>query len=126
LIGTVSAAFGLSWLLLLRMDPFNQTQFDRQAWVAAPPDRGPMTRDLLRRHLKKGTGRQEVLALLGKPNGRVTYKGQPLVEGAGYERTREILRYSLGAWSGYRMDPDYLDLAFDESGRLIGAWVWQS
>ncbi|MCC2668438.1 MAG: hypothetical protein K0Q72_909 [Armatimonadetes bacterium] len=126
LIGTVSAAFGLSWLLLLRLDPFNQARFDRQAWVAAPGDRGPMTSDLLRRHLKKGTGRQEVLALLGKPDQRKTHQGKPLVEGAGSERTREILRYSLGNWSGLRMDTDYLDLAFDESGRLIGAWVWQS
>ena len=128
LIAANTMALALCGLLLDRVDPFNQARFDRHAWQTpcATAQRGPMTRNLERRHLRKGMRRDAVLALLGKPDKRESYQGRPLVEGRDYERAREIIRYDLGPWSGFAMDWDHLDLAFDEAGRLLGWWVWQS
>ncbi len=122
-------AVGAGWLQL-RLSPFHRAPFQQQRWLEARTDRdslrGRMAGSLVRRHLKKGMKREAVVRLLGPPDGREQYRGRPLVEGRGYERTREILRYYLGDWSGMRLDGDYLDIAIDGSGQLIGAWIWQS
>lgn len=124
----MSIAGCLIWLD--RSDPFNQRPFDAQVWRSAPYDRnsprGKMTRDLIRHHLRSGMSRAEVVRLLGEPQEARRFAGSPLVEKPGYEQAREVLTYPLGAWSGFRMDMDLLDVAFDEQGRVIGAWHWQS
>ena len=130
LLAILASGLGLTWLLLLRLDPFNQAPFNQQIWLTAKGDpenpRGPMARALIARRLKKGIPRAQVIQLLGAPDQTETFQGRRMVDTSGYEHTRSILRYYLGAWSGMRIDGDYLDLAFDGSGRLIGAWIWQN
>jgi hypothetical protein len=119
LIGICAAAVALFWFLLFKASPFNQKRFDRQAWLSAQLDqncpRGPMAGHLIRAHLKPGTRREQVIALLGKPDSEDKSKdGAP------------IYRYYLGNWSGFRMDGDYLDIRFDTTGRVTVAYTWQS
>ncbi len=67
--GVVSCALllGLIWYCFLRWSP---REFDPKAWATANPEkRGEMVQDLLCRHPLKGMSRDEVLKLLGHPNG---------------------------------------------------------
>lgn len=106
--------------------PFDEMRFDRALWISkAPwkedglygadqPLRGMMLDDLLTNHLRAGMTREEVRAMLGPANGSSKF-GVP----------REW-SYGLGAWSGMRMDGDYLSVVFDARGRVERFWAWQS
>jgi hypothetical protein len=119
LIGICAAAVALSGFLLFKASPFNRRPFDRQVWLSAKHDqdcpRGPMAGNLIRAHLKPGARREQVISLLGKPDSEDRSEAGALV-----------YRYYLGNWSGFRMDGDYLDVIFDASGRVTGAFTWQS
>lgn len=96
--------------------PFADRRFDRQLWLAqhesTDPDnpRGQMADDLRQRHLSPGMARERVLELLGEPD---------------FEKTPAVFKYNLGAWSGFRIDYDSLDVHFDGTGRLTETRVVQ-
>jgi hypothetical protein len=119
LIAGLAAGVACCGVLLFKADPFNQISFNRQVWLTSPDGmdcpRGKMAGDLLRFHLNKGMSKQEVVEVVGTPDGKDrTDTGQ------------EVYRYYLGCWSGLRIDEDYLDVVFDASGRVSAAYVWQS
>lgn len=122
-IGIVGLTLAALVLVLRDMlDYRNQADFDPVQWHQAPscvPDgceaacvRGGMVRDLQRRHLKPGTHRPEVIALLGNSESRPP-------------PGRNSLEYSLGMCSGFRMDFDALVIVFDENDRLPRTWTEQ-
>ncbi|MBI2301307.1 MAG: hypothetical protein HYU66_20555 [Armatimonadetes bacterium] len=112
LVGTLAGVFLLrhwpSWQSRRRFDAAVWRQYSGSSDWKNP--RGPMVRDLQRRHLRVGTRRADILALLGKPDSG--------------DKPR-LVSYRLGAWSRFRMDPDTLDLYFDAQGRLTRTDVVQ-
>lgn len=109
----VVVSAGIVWYALnlheVLDEPFDDLCFDQEAWRAqhnsSDPDnpRGKMVADLQRRCLRKGMTRQEVLDLLGEPD---------------FAKEPTLFMYNLGAWSGFRIDYDTLDVHFDTDGRL--------
>lgn len=98
-------------VLVVLDNPFDNRAFDRELWMAyqqtvADNPRGEMYEDLVANHLRPGTRRDAVIALLGEP-----------------ERLRSdgCLSYNLGMWSGFRADYDTLDICFDAAGTLHDA-----
>ncbi|MCA1909849.1 MAG: hypothetical protein LDL39_15970 [Magnetospirillum sp.] len=122
-VGWVAFAL-IAGVMILRdmLDYRNQADFDPVQWHQAPscvPDgceaacvRGGMARDLQMRHLKPGTHRPEVIALLGNSESRPP-------------QGRNSLEYSLGMCSGFQMDFDALVIMFDENDRLTRSWTEQ-
>lgn len=90
--------------------PFDNKDFDKTTWVqfdnSNDPDnpRGEMYEDLIENNLSKGMSKKEVIDLLGQPD---------------YKSEEYFLSYNLGAWSGFRIDYDSLDLEFDKDGKLV-------
>ena len=117
------------------LSPFNDQPFDRRIWLVAPErikqgiiqesdnPRGRMVQDLLDHYLRPRMRRDQVAELLGAPDGRLTAKD--FVPEPGTQVPAEALEYSLGYWSGFRVDLDVLRIGLDKSGRVIGAWVIQ-
>ena len=109
----LTAAFtfvGFFVILFASLDnPFDDRPFSETTWAAYHQStdydspRGQMYADLKRHHLRRGMSRDEVLALLGEPD---------LRESATH------FSYSLGAWSGFRMDYDTLEVEFSKAGHL--------
>ena len=66
---------------------------------------GRMYYDIERRLERTAPTREEVLQLLGEP-----YR----------EDEHGTLEYSLGAWSGFRIDFDSMYVNFDRDGRVSG------
>jgi len=101
-------------------DPFNDSSFDRVTWIQhgdADDDnpRGHMVESLIDRLEEHRPGRNEVIELLG-----------PSERGCGRLETQiapveTCLSYHLGSWSGFRMDPDTLDVYFGDDGRFLEA-----
>jgi hypothetical protein len=116
------AAVGLGTLIYVFHErPFRKSDFDQVQWRAAPDrsypseseresscERGGMARDLQHRYLRPGTTREQVVALLGVPDGT-------LQEGC--------IEYSLGMCSGFRIDYDNLRICFAPDGRLIKSTI---
>ena len=120
-VGVPAFLTGGSWLGFRAVDPFQKQTFNRQAWLTAThtPDcvRGAMSTDLLDNHLRKGMTTAEVRQLLGEPDWG---GGQPKEEA-----TKLICyRYYLGNWSGEPMGGDYLEIDFDDAGRMLEAYRW--
>jgi hypothetical protein len=95
--------------MMVNQDPFNDRAFNREVWLAHHEDwsmanpRGRMAysvRDLL---LESRMTREEVIELLGPPE-------------VGSES--HSIQYLLGAWSGFRIDYDFLVISFDEDDRV--------
>ncbi len=84
-----------------------------------------MTRSLLRHHLRPGMTKAEVLALLGPPDGEGGANSEHLRD-EDKRLNRSVLLYALGAWSGFRMDEDFLSVIFDNSDRVVAVLWWQS
>ena len=91
-----------------RAAPFDAARWRENAGCARLNPRWHMVRDVQAR-LLPGMTRAEVTALLGPAD-----EVQP-----------DQLLYYLGYWSGARMDPDYLHVRFDASGRLASTAVLQ-
>jgi hypothetical protein len=93
-------------------NPFDDRKFVQEVWgkfgKSDDPDnpRGQMVEDLQERFLKRGMMKQQVVNLLGEPD---------------FEKTERFFKYNLGAWSGFRIDDDSLDMEFDRDGRLINS-----
>lgn len=90
--------------------------FDTQQWSEGKRDsafyerRHRMANELLKQELlKPGMSREDVVALLGKPDDN---------------RQPGVLRYTLG--SAYGADIDYLTVFFDEGGRVKSARITRS
>lgn len=115
LAGVVVSVLLLSvgFLLFLRFfifqNPFNDQRFNQSLWAAysgstAPNNpRGQMYEDLTKKNLKKGMSKQDVLTLLGEPD---------------VSKEETVFTYNLGAWSGFRIDYDSLDIEFDQDGKV--------
>lgn len=97
----------LSGWLQWKAQPENGRSFDRRQWLQTDPGatdspRLSMTGDLLRRHLKPGMTRAQVLDLLGPPED---------------EGPAEAI-YPLGGYTGFLVVEE-LRVHYDEAGRLI-------
>jgi hypothetical protein len=113
--------------------PFNDQRFDRRAWLAVPQQidtgliqdnespRGRMVQDILDHYLRPGMHRDQVVELLGRPDGNPKVFEQV----PGTRTPAEALMYHLGYWSGFRLDLDALYIYLDEAGRVTGAGVVQ-
>ena len=86
-------------------------KFDKEIWLKNQNDnddnpRFDMVNDLTENHLKRGVNRKEVVNLLGLPL---------------YDTVDNRLEYSyaIGSNPGMHIDPFYLIVAFDSSGRMV-------
>lgn len=107
---------GASWVYREFLnEPFDDWWFDQKIWMAnrgsgSDNPRGKMVTDLQKRVLP-GMSREEVRFLLGPP------------DAGGWGDT---MSYSIGSWSGFGMDPDILDIAFDKTGIVTAVGVSQT
>jgi hypothetical protein len=97
------------------IQPFSNAKFDRAIWLKAKSDdfhnpRGPMTMDLRRNHLHHGMTRQQVRSLLGPPDCHVSH--DPSMDS-----------YWLGAWGGFQMDSQSLDIYYNPSGNMCSSYI---
>jgi hypothetical protein len=116
--------------------PWNELDFDRDAWInrevydlgegtedtgqMSSLKRGMMLSDLCNNHLRKGMPKAEVRRLLGDPE----FKGGE-DDIAHSELPANQWTYDLGAWSGFRVDGDFLTIVFDDSDHLDFFTAWQ-
>jgi len=95
------------WIGSSVLSPFDDLKFDQTVWhqysgYSDPRSpRGRMYEDLESILLRTRPSREDVLQILGEPDA-------PARE--------QALEYSLGAWSGFRIDFDTMVIAFDASG----------
>ena len=101
-------------------DPFAELPFSVTAWNDAAVDedeaacnRGRMGRDLLRWLSVRAPSRDVIGGILGAP------------DEVHVDEDGSTLEYYLGFCSGFRIDPDYLVLRFDESGSLESSGIEQ-
>lgn len=100
------------------LDPFDDSPFDPIVWTRwqgvfhHDNERGHMARSLIRKLEMDRPHRSEVVVLLGPTDRECSVLTPPL----GQKET--CLSYYLGDWSGYRMDPDTLDVYFSGDGRV--------
>jgi len=103
--------------MLLNPDPFDDRVFNQEVWLqhyddwdAANP-RGRMAYSVRDTLIEARMTREEVLEMLGPPEyGSATYS----------------IKYLLGAWSGIRIDYDFLEIYFDESERVNKVLIYGS
>jgi hypothetical protein len=105
-------------------DPFDDSSFDRATWIQhgdADDDnpRGHMVESLVDRLKDNRPRRGEVIDLLG-PSDRECGRLEPPVG-----PIEMCLSYHVGSWSGFRMDPDTLDVYFGADGRFLDAFPVQ-
>lgn len=119
-LGAVLAVFsGLLVLVMWHMSSgvFATDYFEREAWVANTINgddsrcyRGGMANDIRDNVLSRKMSQEDVSALLGKPDGRVT---------------AQEYQYVLGMCSGFGVDYDVLHVYFDAQGSFISAKIVQ-
>jgi hypothetical protein len=95
----------LGWMVF--SSPFSHADFNLRDWALAAHDgthctRGEMVDSLLRKHVKPGMEKTELVALLGKPD----------------KEFGDESSYDLGACQIFS-DMDSLDFYFDRQGTLI-------
>ena len=96
--------------------PFDDLEFDAAVWKQSAgtantnSPRGRMYDDIEARLERTRPTREEVLRLLGEPDS---------------QRQDETLEYSLGAWSGFRIDFDSMYVSFDRDGRVSSVYKVQ-
>jgi len=105
-------------------DPFNDTSFDRATWRQHPTaefdnPRGHMLESLIDHLKERRPSRNEVVELLGPSERKCGTLAPPVGS------TETCLSYELGSWSGFRMDPDTLDVYFREDGVFLEAYAVQ-
>jgi hypothetical protein len=118
LIAGVLIAVALWFVWDNPMDPFDNASFDQALWAKwrgswdYDNPRGHMAADLIDRLEDDRPTRAEVVALLG-PSEAPCHDLTPSVGSV-----QECLSYSIGSWSGFRMDSDTLDVYFGNDGRV--------
>ncbi len=107
----------------------SRTTFDRIVWLGADPTdrdspRFSMIDDLGRTILLPGTDKSIVSRELGEP----TQVLSPLIFGHSRlpSNIAYVWNYEIGAWSGWRIDIDYLAVGFSADGKTVKHWIWQS
>lgn len=110
------------WLYGITHNPFSQERFNRQKWLTAHclgrPEsnpRGPMAEDVRRRLVRVGMTRAELHRLLG-----------PSDNSQADDEEGDVDNYLLGCWGWIAIDPSYLSIHYDESGRLVSTDIWES
>jgi len=98
-------------------------RFDAPRWRAAKRwdahnVRGKMVRSLLREYDLVGMTRSQVERLLGPPDGAGRRVPDDLRVPAAIAARAPRWWYLLGAYSGFRIDYDFLVLQFDDHGRV--------
>jgi hypothetical protein len=97
--------------------------FDQKQWKAGKtnhPDniRGKMVRSLVRHEQFRGKTRAEVVELLGPPDGANHRINDDLFVPDAVAAEATEFDYTLGMYSGFRMDYDVLEIRFDDRGRV--------
>ncbi len=106
----------LFWYFFLN-DPFDDWWFDEQIWKAQhhknnfSNPRGKMASDLKHRVLTTTMTQQQVLNLLGPPD---------------WGQDKTYLSYSIGDWSGFRMDGDIFVVEFGAAGKVTQVYWYQT
>ncbi|MBN0989334.1 hypothetical protein [Amphritea pacifica] len=97
---------------------FGTERFDKGAWNApvsreqeASCYRGGMAKDIRDNVLSSETTKEDVIVLLGSPEGDIT---------------KQVYKYDLGMCSGLRMDYDDLRIYFDDQGHYTHAKIVQN
>lgn len=102
---------------------WNVHRFDQAIWLASrtlEPDsldypRSRMVSDLLWRHLRLGMRKDQVRALLGEPDGE-----------SSDSQMRTIDKYWIGYYGWLAIDPSFLRLTYDSSGKLIEIDIYET
>jgi hypothetical protein len=117
--GIVALALWFAWDRL--HDPFDNAQFDqvvwnkwRGSWDSDNP-RGHMASALIDELKDRKLTRDEAIALLGSPEAKCGVLPNPVGP------ADSCISYSIGSWSGFRMDSDTLDVYFGNDGRVSDA-----
>ncbi len=102
-------------LVVDQSDRFAGRAFDAAVWRRHPTcesdnPRGRMYANLVQKYLPRGTSQARVIELLGKPE----------------RREPNRFEYPLGAWSGFRLDCDYLTIEFNKGQRVAATSHVQS
>jgi hypothetical protein len=94
---------------------YDDRTFDRSIWLKNVDSRdmknprGLMADDLVKRILKKGMTKAQVIETLGKPDGEWLHNH--LASG--------VIPYAIGDWGGCPLCPDVIDIYIDKSGRVV-------
>ena len=100
---------GFIGLVFFHNSPYDDKKFNQMVWKEYYQSkltknlRGPMVRDLEKNILHEGMKQEDVINLLGEPD---------------YYKSGNIFKYSIGAWSGYGVDYESLDIYFKD-GKII-------
>jgi hypothetical protein len=95
--------------------PFDEVAFIHASWAkATPTERGQMSGDLLRNHLRVGIPRSQVEALIGRDCATV---------GAVVGRGAHTHEYYIGNWSMQGMDDAFVYVHYDPSDIVISAEI---
>lgn len=112
------------------LSPYNDLRFDPTLWLKSRKDshnvecvRGKMVHDIQTRIATKGRLSSEIEATLGRPEA-IHQSEEFQIESS--SQIRVIWSYPIGAWSGYKIDTDYLAVGFDDEGRVVESWLYQS
>lgn len=129
-IGVVGLAV-VAFRVLMPSEWHQDLVFNQQTWKAnkngdRDNPRGRMLDSLLADKRLKGMTRAQVIDLLGPPDGLDRIVNDSLTTSDDAANTANEFLYILGAWSGFRMDPDFLSICFDSHGRVRRWSVWQS
>lgn len=108
--GVIVGVFYLTVYMIVKDDINNKEDFQSNVWKNDPEKRPYMLRDLGEEYLKKGMSKDEVIKLLGEPDGH-------FYDAAGYKYGDNAIGYSLD----YR-DPWDFTVYFDANQRVVS---WQ-
>jgi hypothetical protein len=119
------------WVLLPIFYPpayFYTAWFYRPTWISSTTSefdnvRGRMCGDLRRRYLRPGMRREEVIRLLGKPDGFISQTEIGTLSSPESGNASQAYRYFIGMCES--MDGWSLDIGFDRDGRLTSTWLTQ-
>ncbi len=112
------------------LSPYNDLRFDPTLWLKSKNDshkvecvRGRMVDDIQARVVTPGRLSSEIEATLGRPEA-IHQSVEFQIESSSHIKV--IWSYPIGAWSGFKMDTDYLAIGFDDEGRVVESWLYQS
>jgi len=119
-IGLIALIVGSLWfwseISFLFDNPFDNRTFSESIWKANDHDwnhdnpRGEMVDDLKRQLFQEKPNQTIILQQLGEPD---------------YLMSDTLYSYNIGAWSGFGIDYDSLDINFDDAGNFIDVQVLQ-
>jgi outer membrane protein assembly factor BamE (lipoprotein component of BamABCDE complex) len=100
------------------LDPFDNRRFSVSAWKEAEgQQRARMSEDLIAHHLPPGMTEQQVVALLGQPEGVDLGPTEKRI-------AKRYYVYYIGNWSLQEMDDAYLYVHLDANDRVVKAEIY--